>query len=283
MDAPDHSDDPRGMEMIDAYIEHLRRSSDSKDTPEKRRGILERLHRELEFGVGQVSTGDLRRWLYRDQWSQNTRATYYRCIKSFYGWATDPDDPWIVGANPAAKLERVAQPPTVARACTDDQLRLILAEARQPIRLWALIAAYQGLRCCEISGLDREHVTERQLFVVRGKGGRPRAHDTDPDVWAAVRDLPPGPVARDPRTGERAEPHYITASSAYHFQEQLKIPVTLHKLRHWLGTTMQREYKDIRVTQESLGHASLTSTQIYTTATSEQLTAARSTLPRFGR
>lgn len=271
--------DARGMEMIDEYIEHLRRSSDSKRTPKDRRNILERLNRELPYGLGEVTTDELRTWLYRDGWSQNTRATYYRCIKSFYTWAADPADPWLT-ANPAARLERVANPASVPRACTDEQLQIILARAREPMRTWAVIAAYQGLRCCEISGLDREHVTERELYVVRGKGGRPRTHDTDPTVWATVRGLPAGPVARRPRTDRRADTHYISMTASLHFQ-QLGVPVTLHQLRHWLGTTLQRENRDIRVTQKALGHKHLSSTQVYTDATDDQLRQARSTLPRF--
>ena len=266
------------MEMIDEYIAHLRRCSDSERTPKDRKNILERLDRELPYGLGEVTTDELREWLYRPGWSQNTRATYYRCIRSFYAWASDPDDPWL-NANPARKLERVGNARSVPRACTDGQLKNILTRAAEPVRTWAVIAAYQGLRCCEIARLDREHITERELIVVRGKGGGQRAHDTDPAVWAAVRDLPPGPVARRP-SGRRADAHYVSMTASLHLQG-IGVPVTLHQLRHWLGTTLQREHKDIRVTQEALGHKHLSSTQVYTAVSGEQLRAARSTLPRF--
>lgn len=272
--------DDLDMEIIDAYIEHLRRAGRSLDTMKGRRGILHHLNRDLPFGIGVVLPEDLADWLYRDDWSQNTKATYYRALKSFYGWASDPADRWI-NRNPMDGLERVHTAKGVARPCTDEQLRAILARAAEPFRLWALIAAYQGLRCVEIAGLDREHVTESQLFVVRGKGGQPRVHDTDPGVWQAVRDLPPGPVARRPDTGERASAHYISIHSRAHFHRKLKIETSMHCLRHWLGVNAQARYRDIRVTQELLGHASLTSTQIYTRATAEQQRAARATLPRF--
>jgi integrase/recombinase XerC len=272
----------REMEMIDRYLEHLRRAGCSDQTRRDRHGILCRLNRDLPYGLGQVSTEELARWLYRPTWSQNTRATYYRAIKSFYAWASDEHDPWI-SSNPAARLQRVTDAETVPRACTDEQLRRIIAEAREPFRTWAIIAAYAGLRCIEIAGLDRQHVTAQELFVVRGKGGKPRLHDTDPLIWAAVKDLPPGPIARHPDTGDRATAHYVSASAAYHFQQTMKMPkgVSLHKMRHWLGTTVQREFKDPRVTMAILGHKSLKSTQIYTAATDEQQRAARATLPRL--
>lgn len=271
----------RGMELIDEYLEHMRRAHGDTQTVRDRRGILERLEDELPYGLGQVCTADLRAWLYRPGWAQNTVATYFRCIKSFYDWASDPEDPWLT-ANPARGLERVRTADPVPRACTDAQLADILARGREPFRTWAILAAYNGLRCCEIAGLDRQDVTERDLIIRRGKGGKPRVHDTDVTVWQAVRDLPPGPVARHRETGERATAHYVSARAGDHFKRVLGIPVTLHQCRHWLGATVQREYRDIRVTQRLLGHASLNSTQVYTQATDRQQREARATLPRFG-
>ncbi len=268
------------MEIIDAYIKHLKRAGRSDDTIVGRRGILTRLNQDLPFGVGVVQTEDLADWLYRDnEWSQNTKATYFRALRSFYNFAADPADPWIT-ANPTDGLERTRTAQGIARPCTDEQLAGILTRAAQPYRLWALIAAYQGLRCVEISRLDREHVTEERLIVVKGKGGAPRVHDTDPQVWEAIRGLPRGPIARRP-DGERASAQYVSIYSRDHFNRILKIETSMHCLRHWLGVNAQARYKDIRVTQELLGHASLQSTQIYTRATAEQQRAARAMLPRL--
>jgi site-specific recombinase XerC len=54
----------------------------------------------------------------------------------------------------------------------------------------------------------------------------------------------------------------------------------MHRFRHWLGVTVQERYGNVRVTQEVLGHESLSSTQIYTRATHKQQREARSMLPR---
>jgi integrase len=268
------------MELIDAYCESLRQAGRSQQTIDGRRAILERLDGALTFGVGAVTREDLAEWLYRDKWSQNAKATYWRAIRSFYTWACNPRDPWLAGDNPTDDMPPVRTADGIAHPCTDEELRRILTEAAQPYRLWALLAAYQGLRACEISGLDREHVDARQLFVVRGKGGRPRTHDTDDAVWRAIKDLPPGPLARRP-DGQRADPHYVAVYTRDHFHRKLKIKTSLHSLRHWLGCTVQREFRNIRVTQELLGHKQLSSTQIYTWASDEEKRAARATLPRL--
>lgn len=271
---------PREMQIIDAYIEHLRRAGCTQATLEGRYEILHRLNRELPCGIGQTNTEELSRWLYRDEWSTNTRATYWRAIRSFYGFAADAEDPWI-DRNPTEKMEPVQTMRGVPRPVTDQQLSRILTEAPEPLRIWCLLAAYQGLRCIEISRLDREHVTEQNLFVVRGKGDRPRVHDTYPAVWSAVKDLPRGPIAVGD-DGVRLTPFEVSLRAAHHFRRQMNMPgVSLHRLRHWLGVTAQRKYRDIRVTQAMLGHVSLSSTQIYTMGSEEQQREARSTLPRF--
>lgn len=272
---------PREMEMIEAYIEHMRRSGATEATLEGRYDILHRLNRDLPYGIGQTNTEELSNWLYRDDWSTNTKATYWRAIRSFYTWAADPEDAWING-DPTVKMEPVQTVRGVARPVTDDELRRILTEAPEPIHTWALLAAYQGLRCVEISRLDREHVTAENLFVVRGKGDRPRVHDTHPDVWSALKDLPRGPIAVG-EDGERLTPFEVSLRAAHHFRRQMNMPgVSLHRLRHWLGVKVQKAYRDIRVTQAVLGHVSLSSTQIYTMGDEEQQRQARAMLPRFG-
>src|ERR1700754_945325 len=241
MPGPDARDDDREMEMIDAYLKHLHDDENAtEDTLAGRQRILLRISRELDYGLGRTSHQQLADFLYRDEWSQNTKATYFRAIKSFYDWATAPDDPWLE-FNPAARLTRVKTADSVARACTDDELQQILAKAKEPYRTWAILAAYMGLRCIEIARLEREHITREQLIVVKGKGGRPRVHDTDELVWETVKDLPPGPIARRADDGRQATNQYVTARSAYHFRSTCGVDVTMHQLRHWLGTTVQRE------------------------------------------
>lgn len=283
------SDDP-DVDLIDAYLEHLRRAGRSAVTIRRRREVLTQLHRQLPLGLGYTCRDELAAWLADGKqrlkdgtekpWSQNTRATYCAAIRSAYAFWADPADPWLDG-NPTEGIDQVPFLKGVARPVEDAELWAILDRARQPYRLWALIAAYQGLRCIELSGLDREHVTETTLHVVRGKGGKPRVHDTDPYVWAAVRDLPPGPVCRDIWGRARASAAYITQRASHHFQVELGLEkITMHRFRHWLGVHIQATYRDIRVTQEALGHESLSSTQIYTRATLDQQRAARAMLPR---
>lgn len=274
------SPNDRDVDMIEGYLEHLRHASFSETSIRRRREVLAQLNRQLPMGLGHTCRAELEEWLHGGDWKQNTRATYYAAIKSAYAFWTDPDDPWLDG-DPTAGMAPVTFVKGIARPVEDDELWTILDRSKEPFRTWALIAAYQGLRCCELSGLDREHVTRDKLVVVRGKGGRPRAHDTDPLVWEAVKDRPAGPLCLDIWLRNRASAAYISQRASMYFQRDLGLTgVTMHRFRHWLGVRVQESYRDVRVTQEVLGHASLSSTQIYTRATLDQQRAARSMLPR---
>lgn len=274
-----HDDD---MSLFGAYLEWLRQCGRSQATIDDRRGTLTRAHNALEFGLNAATTDEIAAWLYRPEWSDGTKETYYGALVSYFRWATAGPDPYLDYDPTAGLPARPKAPKGIARPVTDEQLKRILTEARDPYRLWTLLAAYQGLRCIEIAGLDREHITEQTLIVVRGKGGKPRVGMTHPDVWAAVKDLPPGPLARRVDNGERADRRYVSLRTYVYFERRLGMHrVGLHMMRHWLGCTVQRRYRNSRVTQQILGHESLQSTQIYTQATSEEQRDAMATLPRF--
>lgn len=275
--AVDRDMHPHDAAMVTAYLEHLRRMNRSPETIALRRSTLRQLDRALPYGLGQAADEELAAWIYDERCKANSRSTYLTGVRSFYRWAAKSE--WIA-LDPSTELESIKVSQGVARPCTDEQLRIILTQTPAHVRLWATIAAYQGLRCCEISGLDREHVTEERLIVIRGKGGAPRVHDTHEDVWAAVRDLPPGPIARLLGSDRRASADYISNKGNYWIRH-CGVDVTMHQLRHWLGCTMQEAYRDARVTMEALGHKSLNATSIYTRATLTQQRAARATLPRL--
>lgn len=275
--APTSNDDD--VDMIDAYLDRLNDERRSPDTIKLRRKILTKLHGDLPHGIAYACRDELEAWL-RGCESPNTQATYWVAMHAAYQFWADPRDPWLV-EDPTVGMTPYRFPKGRARPGSEQKLEIILTRGADPYRLWAIIAAYQGLRCLEIAGLDREHVTEERLIVVRGKGGRARVHDTDPLVWEAVRDLPPGPVARTPDGSRRATAAEVSKRANHHFQVTLGLEgLTMHMWRHRLGVQMQKLYKNIRVTQEALGHETLTSTQIYTDADLDELRAARAMLPR---
>lgn len=264
---------------IAQYLDWLKTCRRSPRTIDARADILSRIDRDLPHGLCASNADELRGWIFQDRFSDQTIGTYYGAASAFFTWATSQACPSPLDFSPMSIVPPPKVPRGLPRPVSDEQLRRLLTESRQPYQLWALLAAYQGLRCCEIAGLHREHVDGQGLIVVRGKGGKPGMLPTHPQVWAAVRDLPPGPIAWTDK-GTRANARWVSIRFALHTRRDLKMPgVGLHRLRHWYGTNLYRATRDIRRTQELMRHSSPTTTAIYTLISDEERRLAVEALP----
>jgi integrase/recombinase XerC len=142
-----------------------------------------------------------------------------------------------------------------------------------------------GLRISEALSIPRGEAPRRpnDALRVRGKGGKERIVPVLPVIAAAIADYlrqcpyspgPAGPLfvgARggplNPRIVQRA---MVTLRSALGLPET----ATPHALRHSFATHLLANGGDLRAIQELLGHASLSTTQIYTAVDTERLLAA---------
>ncbi|MCX5616071.1 tyrosine recombinase XerC [Bombella sp. TMW 2.2559] len=138
-----------------------------------------------------------------------------------------------------------------------------------------------GLRISEGLSLDVsdiERISDDILFVT-GKGGKERAVPILPQVrqalerWLAVH---PSPHASAPLfcgvRGKRLNPGVAQrAMRQWRMSEGLPDSATPHALRHAFASHLLQNGADLRTIQELLGHASLSSTQIYTLADEHHL------------
>src|SRR5690348_15126689 len=132
------------MEMIDAYLRHLRKKKRcSPDTIALRRKTLFLLQRALPMGVAETSQAELEDWLDSYASAPNTQATYWVGIHGFYQWAANPRDPWI-NEDPTADMEPARFLPGEARPAAEEDLAHVIEHGREPYRTWVIIAAYQG-------------------------------------------------------------------------------------------------------------------------------------------
>ena len=140
-----------------------------------------------------------------------------------------------------------------------------------------------GLRISEALGLKRRDVAkpgEGDVLVVTGKGNKTRMVPVLQNVLALIQDyvamcphpLPAeGPVFVGARGGPLS-PRIIQLTMA-RLRGALGLPdsATPHALRHSFATHLLSRGGDLRAIQELLGHASLSTTQIYTGIDSERL------------
>ena len=139
-----------------------------------------------------------------------------------------------------------------------------------------------GLRLSEALGLSRGEAPLSEMLVVTGKGRKQRLLPVLPAVRAAVADslaACPHALARDGPlfVGARGGPlnPRIVQRQMEAVRGHLGLPesATPHALRHSFATHLLGAGGDLRAIQELLGHASLSTTQRYTSVETERLLA----------
>jgi integrase/recombinase XerD len=146
-----------------------------------------------------------------------------------------------------------------------------------------------GLRVSEALGLDRVDLsTDAETVRVTGKGDRERVVPVGDICLAAldryVREVRPDWLARGGKPGRRGGPLFLSPRGrrmgrmeAWRVVQRsaeragLTGHVTPHTLRHSFATHLLEGGADLRVVQELLGHASITTTQLYTHLTGERI------------
>jgi len=143
-----------------------------------------------------------------------------------------------------------------------------------------------GLRVSELCKLKIENVNlKKDEFTVRGKGAKLRIVFLSDDAKKAIDEylktrLDINPylfTSHDKASSGRQEQVGLTSRSVQRLVEKyakvagITKDVTPHTLRHSYATDLLMNGADIRSVQAMLGHASITTTQVYTHITDQQL------------
>jgi integrase/recombinase XerD len=206
----------------------------------------------------------------------------------------------IVTTDLASRFDLPRQPRLLPEVLTVDEVDALLrtrgdaedaapADIRDRALLELLYAA--GLRISEAVGLDRDDIDldAAQVRVV-GKGDRQRqvpvgeiavvwlrryVDEVRPGLLAASRDATAAPhggplflsIRGDRLDRRRAWEMLVSAARS----AGLKKGISPHTLRHSFATHLLEGGADLRIVQELLGHASISTTQLYTHLTGERI------------
>jgi integrase/recombinase XerD len=183
--------------------------------------------------------------------------------------------------NPAALLERPRGsqrlPQTLSREAVDALLDRIKTVSPQGLRDRALfeLVYSAGLRISEAAGLDLQDLFMKEgILRVRGKGDKERLCPFGGEalLWIRryleeARPVLAGKVRSGAlflgRGGKRLSRKGIWKNYAAH-ASALGVSSKVHTLRHSFATELLAGGADLRSVQELLGHADLSTTQIYT-------------------
>ncbi len=196
-------------------------------------------------------------------------------IRAFLRFALgdDADIPNLKGPRVPAGVPRPVSPDDVI-ALADD----IAAQARndwQAARDWAVLLLLYGcgLRISEATGLMSDVLPLSDTLRITGKRGKTRIIPLLPQVKKAIEDylaLCPyaatgdQPLFRGARGGALSPAIIRRAVQGARKRLGIDDSATPHALRHSFASHLLAGGADLRALQELLGHASLSSTQVYT-------------------
>ncbi|HEX5115741.1 MAG TPA: site-specific tyrosine recombinase XerD [Pseudonocardiaceae bacterium] len=193
----------------------------------------------------------------------------------------------LIEADPARQVKPPALPRRLPKALpVDDVLRLLDTQPTdepKSVRDKALLELLYstGARISEAVGLDLDDVDAvDRTVLLDGKGGKQRLVPIGRPALAAldaylVRSRPALAVhgrgtpsvflnARGGRLSRQGAWLVLRDAAA---RAGITVPVSPHTLRHCFATHLLEGGADVRVVQELLGHASVTTTQVYTLVT----------------
>lgn len=234
---------------------------------------------EQRFGA--VGITELRSWMAsrrRDGLSGRSLARELSAVRSFYGWLDKTHGvtcPAIHNIRAPKVPQRLPRPIAIP-----DAKRVIAASgshaepwiaARDTAALTLIWGA--GLRISEALGILRSEAPLSDVVRVTGKGGKVRdvpvvlAARTAVDLYLAECPHPEAPgqiLFLGARGGPLSQGVLQKAMRTARLALGLPSTATPHALRHSFATHLLSAGGDLRSIQELLGHASLSTTQIYT-------------------
>jgi integrase/recombinase XerD len=206
----------------------------------------------------------------------------------------------ISAANPTRMIERPKREKPLPRILNRDEVERLLqcvatevrnskgAKRLKALRLRCMLEllAATGLRVSELVGLPfRSALPADKVLMIRGKGGRERLVPVAARAAAALHDY-----VEELKLLDKA-PRWLFAShgasgalTRQHFAIEMKRIAILaglqpsdlspHVLRHAFATHLLERGADLRAVQAMLGHADISTTQIYTHIQPERLQSA---------
>lgn len=227
----------------------------------------------------------------------STRARRLSAIKQMYrfaheeGWRED---------NPSLKVTAPARPKSLPKTLSEDQVEALLDAARSQGRspadrlrnscMMELLYA-TGMRVSELVSLPVSAARgDPRMLLVMGKGGKERMVPLSPPArsaltaWLEARDSAEDaakakgkPTSRFLFPSGSAQGH-MTRHRFYALIKEVALSagvpageVTPHRLRHAFATHLLANGADLRAIQTLLGHADISTTEIYTHVLEERL------------
>ncbi len=242
-------------------------------------------------GWAELTADDFRAFLFHLMKQERGRATIrlqFAALRSFFKWLCRRRG-WKHNPLLDVQLPKLEKKLPVVFTITqiDEMLALPLKSPKTKQSLvWAgerdaaiLELFYStGMRLSELAGLNVEDIdTFSEIVRVFGKGRKERLCPVGSTALAAIQryrqkaGVHQGPLFMS-RVGQRMTVLAVSnVVQKYWRQSGLAVHMTPHKFRHSFATHLLNNGADLRSVQSLLGHASLSTTQIYTHVSTQRM------------
>ena len=275
----DHLRVERGLaaNTVEAYGRDVRRFLDdlaAQGAPDplkvRRSAVMSHLLRLGQSGVGPRS-----------------RSRALSALKGFYGFLVKEG---LASGNPAADMEGAKHPSYLPRTLDPAEVEALLnapdpndpSGLRDRAMLEVLYAT--GLRVSELVGLQMPHVHLEAGYVrTMGKGSKERLVPLGDEakVWVErylrearpflARGRPASDLFLSRRSARLSRQYFWRKVRDYALAARIAKTISPHTLRHSFATHLLARGADLRSVQMMLGHADISTTEIYTHVTRERL------------
>ncbi|WP_425456130.1 tyrosine recombinase XerC [Aliishimia ponticola] len=239
--------------------------------------------------LARITVSDMRAWMARMRGSgvgARSLARKLSAVKSFYRWlaAREGFEPTAVLSARAPKFTKKLPRPLPENAARD-VIDTVAQQSSQPwvnardaavlTLLWGC-----GLRISEALSLTGQDAPLGDSLRITGKGGKERLVPVLPAArdsvaaYLSICPYPPEPQAalfRAVRGGPLSPRAVQGVMQKARMQLGLPATATPHAMRHSFATHLLSAGGDLRAIQELLGHASLSTTQAYTSVDTQRL------------
>jgi len=212
-------------------------------------------------------------------------------IRQFYRFCLSEN---LIEADPSRKVAAARKGRSLPKILSRAEVEALIRAAgekdpHQAVRLECLIemAYASGMRVSELVGLRLDAVARDPAYlIIKGKGGVERLVPLNPSARAAIRAyldirphfLPSGDKANPYLFASRGADGHLTRRRVGQLLDEAALNagidparVSPHVLRHAFATHLLEGGADLRTVQTLLGHADISTTQVYTHVAGERL------------
>jgi integrase/predicted RNA-binding Zn-ribbon protein involved in translation (DUF1610 family) len=213
------------------------------------------LMKMLREGVNLFEPEDCKAWLAKKDLAPNTKRNIATIL-----------DKWFEYLGVAWIKPSYCGEPEIPFIPTEQELDSLIASVGRKMACYLQLLKDTGARCGEISNLKWTDIDfERKTVRVKGeKGSYSRMLPISNKAVEMLRNLP--------KTGESVFRDANAMRACFSLQRRRAakklgnsrlLQITFHTFRHWKGTMLYHQTKDVYFVKEYLGHKNLQSTQVY--------------------